>query len=388
MSIKELSQSILDASKAVIELSEMKIGIQIVPGSERKLMPLAKKAGVRFQKPKPGDDEAHVMGDKKSIMKFQLSRGLSKDDILDVNPELKEETIEEKKLDPVGKADADIDNDGDTDSSDEYLHKRRAAIKKAMKDEGNKFTGALAKAKEMGEKTFTCAGKTYTVDEVEPIMKGDEEGKKKIVKEKDVKETTMMSGKPEKKSIAQVRRDMQKSVKDANQKLRDAEQRKKERLRKMATMKEALLPIIEEFGVDLVSEVLDSVKKFESLDEAGPIGSVGIRQDFKQDSNRDARVADWKKKQAAKKPIDKMREKIEFMRKQRQRHDDAASKYRDAASEQREKAAAHKDKATAERMRSYAESQDEKAERQEEMGDELTMKIRDLQDKISDAKGK
>ena len=99
-------------------------------------------------------------------------------------------------------------------------------------------------------------------------------------------------------------------------------------------------------------------------------------------------IASWKKKQAAKKPIDKMREKIEFMRKQRQRHDDAASKYRDAASEQREKAAAHKDKATAERMRSYAESQDEKAERQEEMGDELTMKIRDLQDKISDLKGK
>ena len=116
MSIKELSQSILDASKAVLELSEMKVAIQIVPGSERKLMPLAKKAGVRFQKPKPGDDEAHVMGDKKGIMKFMLSRGMSKDDVLDVHPELKEETIEEKKLDPVGKADADIDNDGDTDS--------------------------------------------------------------------------------------------------------------------------------------------------------------------------------------------------------------------------------------------------------------------------------
>lgn len=41
----------------------------------------------------------------------------------------------EKKLDPVGKADADIDNDGDTDDSDEYLHARRAAIAKAMKKE-------------------------------------------------------------------------------------------------------------------------------------------------------------------------------------------------------------------------------------------------------------
>ena len=58
MSIKDLSQSMLDASKAVLELSEMKVAMQIVRGSESKLMPLAKKAGVRFMKPKPGDDEA------------------------------------------------------------------------------------------------------------------------------------------------------------------------------------------------------------------------------------------------------------------------------------------------------------------------------------------
>jgi len=42
---------------------------------------------------------------------------------------------EEEKLDPVGKADADIDNDGDVDSSDEYLKNRRKAISKAMKKE-------------------------------------------------------------------------------------------------------------------------------------------------------------------------------------------------------------------------------------------------------------
>jgi len=93
--------------------------------------------------------------------------------------------LEGKKLDPVGKADADIDNDGDTDSSDEYLKKRRAAISKAMKDEGNAFTGALAAAKEKGEKEFTCAGKKYTVDEVEELEK---DAKKKDIKEKDVKE--------------------------------------------------------------------------------------------------------------------------------------------------------------------------------------------------------
>ena len=39
-----------------------------------------------------------------------------------------------KKMDPVGQADADIDNDGDVDDSDEYLHNRRKAIKKDMKE--------------------------------------------------------------------------------------------------------------------------------------------------------------------------------------------------------------------------------------------------------------
>src|SRR5210317_1684452 len=46
-----------------------------------------------------------------------------------------QEVVEKKKLDPVGKADADIDNDGDVDKSDEYLHNRRKAISKSMKNE-------------------------------------------------------------------------------------------------------------------------------------------------------------------------------------------------------------------------------------------------------------
>ena len=38
-------------------------------------------------------------------------------------------------LDPVGDEDSDIDNDGDSDESDEYLRKRRAAVTKAVKNE-------------------------------------------------------------------------------------------------------------------------------------------------------------------------------------------------------------------------------------------------------------
>jgi hypothetical protein len=40
-----------------------------------------------------------------------------------------------EKLDPVGKEDGDIDNDGDEDKSDEYLANRRKTVSKAIKNE-------------------------------------------------------------------------------------------------------------------------------------------------------------------------------------------------------------------------------------------------------------
>ena len=53
--------------------------------------------------------------------------------------------ISEKKLDPVGKEDKDIDNDGDHDKSDKYLLARRKKVskiigakKKGMKEEAEK----------------------------------------------------------------------------------------------------------------------------------------------------------------------------------------------------------------------------------------------------------
>ena len=62
--------------------------------------------------------------------------------------------------------DKDVDNDGDVDDSDKFLHKRRKAVSKAMsKDEGNAFGKALKAAKDNGEKTFVVAGKTYEVKE-------------------------------------------------------------------------------------------------------------------------------------------------------------------------------------------------------------------------------
>ena len=50
-----------------------------------------------------------------------------------INTDKNAEIIDEKKkLDPVGKEDGDVDNDGDKDSSDSYLMNRRRAVAKAM----------------------------------------------------------------------------------------------------------------------------------------------------------------------------------------------------------------------------------------------------------------
>ena len=49
-----------------------------------------------------------------------------------VNHAKNAEVLGEKKLDPVGKEDADIDNDGDVDKSDKYLHGRRKKVSKII----------------------------------------------------------------------------------------------------------------------------------------------------------------------------------------------------------------------------------------------------------------
>lgn len=53
--------------------------------------------------------------------------------------------LDEKSLDPVGQEDDDVDNDGDSDSSDKYLKARRDAIGKAMGKKGKKAKFRLKK---------------------------------------------------------------------------------------------------------------------------------------------------------------------------------------------------------------------------------------------------
>ena len=83
----------------------------------------------------------------------------------------------EEKMDPVNKKelkgkfkdrdDKDIDNDGDVDSSDEYLHKRRKAISKNVKGETAKMNPKLdsgkGKGSEMEQKEMTIRDKLMSV---------------------------------------------------------------------------------------------------------------------------------------------------------------------------------------------------------------------------------
>ena len=75
--------------------------------------------------------------------------------------------------------DTDLDNDGDTDSTDKYLHKKRKAIGKAMDgdddketldDDKGQFIHAAKMAKKDGKKDFVFAGKKYPVDMKEAEM--------------------------------------------------------------------------------------------------------------------------------------------------------------------------------------------------------------------------
>ena len=94
--------------------------------------------GVRDEDPEKGTKERKARLEKKRGMK------------LDDHPQYAKEA-----LDPVGKEDGDIDNDGDKDSSDKYLLKRRKAIGKAMKKR-------MSEGKYSSSVRATYGGKTET----------------------------------------------------------------------------------------------------------------------------------------------------------------------------------------------------------------------------------
>ena len=96
-----------------------------------------------------------------------------------------------KGLDPVGKEDSDIDNDGDVDKSDKYLHKRRKAIGKAIaaKEDYNWQNGfAELIEKKDKEKKITGEGvNNKKLIKVFPVGEQMEEPKDKQLDQKEKK---------------------------------------------------------------------------------------------------------------------------------------------------------------------------------------------------------
>ena len=77
----------------------------------------------------------------------------------------KKKMIAGQKMDPVGKADADIDNDGDVDDSDSYLKNRRKAIGKAMGKEKVKLNPTMKEDTKVDsglENPHNCATHVYS----------------------------------------------------------------------------------------------------------------------------------------------------------------------------------------------------------------------------------
>jgi len=97
----------------------------------------------------------------KEVMKQFKPKVMTQEKLDPVNPKAAKKKFDDRK-------DKDIDNDGDVDSSDKFLHKRRKAIGKAMQSE---VTGKDIAKKMMGSKTMKSFASK--VAKMKSVTKGD-----------------------------------------------------------------------------------------------------------------------------------------------------------------------------------------------------------------------
>ena len=96
---------------------------------------------------------------------------------------------EKKKLDPVGKEDGDVDNDGDKDASDSYLLKKRAAVSAAIKaKKGTKKESFSDWRQELMEKDVPGVEVNPKIDDATDPMSVFDKNKKLKGADKAVKE--------------------------------------------------------------------------------------------------------------------------------------------------------------------------------------------------------
>lgn len=96
-----------------------------------------------LEKKEDADDDIKSVGTGKG--KTEVDTKPQTDDQVNDGDDAPEKKSKKKKLDPVGKENDDIDNDGDTDKSDKYLKNRRKAISKAVKEDVEQIDEAKEK---------------------------------------------------------------------------------------------------------------------------------------------------------------------------------------------------------------------------------------------------
>jgi hypothetical protein len=101
-------------------------GEQIVEESEKVLVRITTEDGRTFEKKVPREKISELRKRYKTVVEVGSSEK-AQTQTTNKPGGMKE------ALDPVGQEDADIDNDGDVDKTDKYLHNRRKAIGKAIK---------------------------------------------------------------------------------------------------------------------------------------------------------------------------------------------------------------------------------------------------------------
>ena len=102
---------------------------QLVEESEKVTVRITTEDGRVFEKKVPRDKIAELRKRYKTVVEV----GSAENSVSTTSnkPGVPASGMKES-LDPVGKEDADIDNDGDDDKTDKYLHNRRKAIGKAI----------------------------------------------------------------------------------------------------------------------------------------------------------------------------------------------------------------------------------------------------------------
>ena len=154
------------------------------PGSLEEAVSAAQQAAIAISKKERGEKPKNEKDEDASQFAFVAQKAKENGDKTFMfagkkyDTETEEVIKEEDKLDPVNpkavkkkfkdRKDKDLDNDGDEDETDKYLHKRRKAISKAIKTQGEAIKSVAESVRQMWDE---AAKKTESQD-----MEHDKDG--------------------------------------------------------------------------------------------------------------------------------------------------------------------------------------------------------------------